>query len=75
MLLKFLGLVRKMTEPEEARDEAPLIACEAPSCKKIISSPMLECGVCRKKIHAACDVKTMNIKKSSLKFIFYCSYH
>ena len=66
-------LLWNITQPKE-RDLS--MCCEAPFCKKVIMSPLLECGVCNKKIHAKCDPKTMNRKKKTLKLVrYYCSFH
>lgn len=63
----------RITKPKE-RDTA--VCCEAPLCKKVITPPVLECGVCGKKIHVACDPKTMYRKMKTLKLVsYYCSFH
>ena len=66
-------LLWSITQPKE---KETLMCCEAPFCKKVITSPLLECGVCNKKIHAKCDPKTMHRKSKTLKLVrYYCSFH
>ena len=57
----------RMIQPKEGDT---VMCCETPCCKRVITSPLLECGVCSKKIHAMCDPKTMSFHWS---FRLYCS--
>lgn len=66
--------LNRIIEPKAI--DSIMITCEAPNCSKPITSKLLTCGVCNKKIHAYCDPKTQVMKQKTInKINFYCSFH
>ena len=57
-------------------NEDVLLICDAQKCSKPITSKLLTCVFCCKRIHMLCDPKARGMKTKTLKVVnFYCSFH